>query len=233
MQSIFSRFDRIQIVNLKRRTDRRRQMERELRRVGLSVGDRVAFFEALQFDNPGPFARVGSNGAYHSHLAILKEAAANGESVLILQDDCDFLPVAMDYELPEGGDIFYGGYYASDPKDLHNSEIIGAHFMGFSREAASKAAAYLEALLDPDFPPDEKAAAVPGFDPAIRPPVDGALVWFRRAHPELRTEFAMLGVQRPSRTEIGDLALLDRIWGIKHLATWARSARYAVRRYLG
>jgi glycosyl transferase family 25 len=209
MSSVFSHYDRIQIVNLPHRTDRRREMERELGKLDISVP--VSYFPAIKMEDRGPFLRVGSHGAYLSHLAILKSAAALGESVLILQDDCKFLPQARTHEVAESTDIFYGGYDASDPADLHGSNIIGAHFMGFSASAAKKAAVYLESLLDPNFPPEPRAAAQPQFDPAIRPPIDGALVWFRRVHPEIQTEFAMLSTQRSSRTDIGDLSLIDRL----------------------
>lgn len=228
MSSVFSSYDRIQIVNLPHRTDRRRQMEREIATVNVSVP--VSYFPAIKMEDPGPFMRVGSHGAYLSHLEILKGAAARGESVLILQDDCQFLPEARAYQLPAGTDIFYGGYSASDPDDLHGSTIIGAHFMGFSAAAAIKAANYLEALLDPAFPPEPAAARVPGFNPAIRPPIDGSLVWFRRLHPELRTEFAMLSTQRSSPTDIGDLSLIDKLPIPRWAAGILRKARSALLR---
>ncbi len=224
---IFSHYDRIRIVNLETRTDRRREMEQELASVGLQGDTRVAFFPAYRFDDPGPFLRVGSRGAFHSHLTILKEAADAGESVLILQDDCNFLPETRTYAFRDFPDVFYGGYEAADPADLANSDIIGAHFMGFSAEAARKAAIYLEAFLEPDFVPDPVAAQAPGFDPAVKPPIDGALVWFRRKHPELGTQFAMLSTQRSSRTDIGNLRFFDRIWGLKQMAAIARAAKRA------
>ena len=223
---LFAAFDRVRIVNLASRADRRAEMERQLARVGLLGDPRVAFFAACSFDEPGPFKRVGSRGAFHSHLTLLREAAEAGESILILQDDCDFLaPQIFDYRLPGQWDIFYGGYKASDPANLPESDIIGAHFMGFSPKAARTAADYLARYLEPGFPLDARAAAQPGFDPAIRPPIDGAFVWMRRAHPELTTVFAMLGVQRASRTDIGEQRVFDRIPGLRALAEAARAAR--------
>lgn len=198
-------------------------MEAQLARVGLLGDPRVAFFDALSFSDPGPFLRRGSHGAFMSHLALLQEAAAAGRSVLILQDDCDFLlPEINDFSMPEEWDIFYGGYTASDPQNLTESEIIGAHFMGFSSRAAATAASYLSEYLQPGFEPDPRAAAQPDFNPAIRPPIDGALVWFRRANPQLRTVFAMLGVQRSSRTDIGDQRWFDKVVGLRVLAGFAR-----------
>ena len=224
--SLFAAFDQIRIVSLPARKDRRAQMEAQLAAVSLLGAPLVAFFDALSFDEVGAFRRRGSHGAFMSHLALLSEAAAAGQSILILQDDCDFiLPDVLEYRLPEECDVFYGGYSASDPSNLQESEIIGAHFMGFSARAAKAAAEYLTAYLDPDFPPDTVAAAKPDFDAAIKPPIDGALVWFRRANPELRTVFAMLGVQRSSRTDIGDQRWFDKVVGLRELAELARRAR--------
>ena len=223
---VFAAFDRIRIVNLPARRDRRAEMEAQLARVGLLGDPRVAFFDAVACSDPGPFLRTGSHGAFKSHIALLQEAAAAGQSMLILQDDCDFiLPDIETYRLPDEWDVFYGGYYASDPEDLHNSDIIGAHFMGFSPRAAHAAVEYFAGYLEPGFPPDPQAAAQPGFNPAIRPPIDGGLVWFRRAHPELRTEFALLGLQRSSRTDIGHQRWFDKVPGLRSLAEFARKLR--------
>jgi glycosyl transferase, family 25 len=222
---LFDHFDRIRIVNLAHRSDRRCEMNAQLAQVGLQDDPRVAFFEALSFEDAGLFRRTGSHGAFKSHLALLSEAAAADHSILILQDDCDFLlPQVLDYVLPEC-DIFYGGYSASDPQNLAESDIIGAHFMGFSSRAAKAAVEYLTSYLLPDFSPDPRAAAEPDFDPNVRPPIDGGLVWFRRAHPELETVFAMLGVQRSSRTDIGDQNWFDRIPVVRELAGFARTCR--------
>lgn len=222
----FNAFPLIRIVNLPARTDRRAQMETELASVGLKADTRVQFFPAVACTDPGPFRRIGSHGAFLSHLALLREAAESGQAILILQDDCQFLRPQIDhYALPDQWDIFYGGYVASNPDDLPSSDIIGAHFMGFSPRAAQVAVDYLTRYLEPDFPLDAKAAAQPGFDPAIRPPIDGAFVWMRRAHPELVTHFAMLGVQRASRTDIGDQRWFDRIPGLRALAEGLRLAR--------
>ena len=126
--------------------------------------------------------------------------------------------------MPSDWDIFYGGYVATDPQNPEAGDIIGAHFMGFSRRAAKAAASYLTAYLEPGFEPDPRASRERGFDPAFRPPIDGALVWFRRAHPELRTVFAMLGTQRASRTDIGDQKWFDRLPLIRALAGLTRKA---------
>ena len=222
---VFDAFERIRIVNLAHRTDRRAEMDEQLRRVGLQDDPRVAFFEAVQGQTEGLFYSKGAYGVFLSQRTILDEAAVAGQSVLILEDDCDFLPGAADFELNAGVDVFYGGYHASDPQNLHNSPIIGAHFMGFSARAAKAASAYLADYLNEDFPPDPESAREPDYNPNKRPGVDGAYVWFRRAHPDLKTQFAQIGVQRPSRTDIGRTAWFDRVPVVRNLAGAARRLR--------
>ena len=175
-------------------------MTRELRGVGVDR-TRFSFFDAYSISGAGRFRSVGSHGCFLSHLEILCDAAAAGESVLILQDDCALLPDARQYLLPPC-DIFYGGFEASDPARPEVSDIVGAHFMGFSAKAANLASRYLLSLLHPATAPDQQAAAEPSFNPRQRPPIDGALVWFRRAYPELTTVFAKLSYQRSSRSDV-------------------------------
>ena len=175
----------------------------------MKLGGKVQFHNASRPNDQGPFINRGAHGCFLSHLEVLKDA--KGQSVLILEDDCDFSPFAQYYEPPEC-DIFYGGFLEvtcqASPKD---GGIIGSHCMGFSARAAEAAAHYLESLLDPATPPDAVAQTEAGFDPAIRPPIDGAYVWFRRAHPELVTHLApFLTMQRPSRSDVTP-RLLDRL----------------------
>ncbi len=201
-------------------------MKRQLKRVGLDTDPRVEFFPALTANDAGLFRARGYHGGFLSYSTLLSEAAAAGQSILILEDDCDFLlPTIFDYQMPEQWDIFYGGYVASDPDNLTESDIIGAHFMGFSPRGAAVATSYFSRYLEADFPVDARAAAQPGFDPAIRPPTDGAFVWLRRAHPELVTVFQMLGVQRPSRTDMGENRFYDRVPALRSLAGMARRIR--------
>ncbi|WP_056376133.1 MULTISPECIES: hypothetical protein [unclassified Sphingopyxis] len=209
--TIFQHFDRIRIINLPYRTDRRRAMERELAKVGLAGDPRVSFFDAIRPESAGSFTSIGARGVYASQKILLGEAAAAGESLLILEDDCIFSPGAENRTFSGDWDIFYGGYHASIPSDLPRSDIQGAHMMGFSRQAASLVFDYLEQLQ---------------YE-GIHPPIDGAYVWFRRANPEVRTLFAEppLAGQRPSRSDIASLAWFDRLPLLRSAATFARSLR--------
>lgn len=205
---MFAPFDTIRIINLPERTDRRREMERELASVGLAGDPRVAFFPAIRPADAGTFTSIGARGVYHSQLAILREAAEASKSVLILEDDCDFIPAARHYDFGEGWEIFYGGYYATSSGDLAESDIVGAHMMGFTAEAARRICAYLDGLE---------------YE-GIHPPIDAAYVWFRRAHPDVPTRFAVppLANQRPSRSDIADLRFYDRVPILRSAINFAR-----------
>lgn len=197
-------FDKIYIVNLQSRPDRRRDMEEEMARLGMRTDGRVHYFDAIKKAEPGPFSRVGSHGAFLSHLAILEAHRDLHQTVLILQDDCEFVREVLDSPARNGWDILYGGYYASNPADLQQSDIVGAHCMAFRPNIIPRLADFLRSVYEgkyrpPGLPQDCRAA-----------PIDGAIVWFRRAHPEVRTLFQQVSFQRSSRTDIGDLSAVDR-----------------------
>jgi glycosyl transferase family 25 len=205
---VLDSFDRIRIINLPHRRDRRREMDCELQRAGLLGDPRVSYFAAIRPSDKGDFTSIGARGVYESQRMILREAAAAGQSVLILEDDCAFREGIATYRSRSAWDIFYGGYDASDPSDLGNSDIVGAHMMGFSPKGAALVSDYLEKL------------AYKG----VHPPIDAAYVWFRRAHPEVPTEFAIppLAHQRSSRSDIAPLPFFDRTPILRELAGVAR-----------
>lgn len=185
---MFSFFQTVRIINLPHRSDRRQEMLAEMRRVGMAACEKVKFYEAVRPEEQGPFTSIGARGAFESHIELVRLAAEANTSVLIIEDDCDFLKGAEKYVVPAGTDIFYGGYNALDPFDLMTSDIMGAHLMGFSHRACTAMLRYLQTL---------------NFE-GTHPPIDAFYVWLRRAHPELVTHFAnpILGFQRPSRTDI-------------------------------
>jgi glycosyl transferase family 25 len=187
--SVFAAYQRIRIINLASRRDRRRQMRRELSRVGLAGDRRVAFFEAVKPDAAAPWRSIGERGCFESHLAILKEAAEAGESVMILEDDADFT-AAAGLRRPEVDVLWGGGTYHSD------EHIEGTHCIGFSAQAAKRLVPFLEGLKGHPSPP----------------PIDGAYVWFRRANPDIRVHLCapQIAVQRPSVSDIAGARGLDR-----------------------
>lgn len=208
---IFDHFDRIRIISLPQRTDRRRAMTRELARMGLEGDPRVAVFDAIRPENPERFTSIGARGCFESQKQLLREAAYAGESILILEDDCQFFTGAAERNFHDAWDIFYGGYTAMQPTRLEESDIEGSHMMGFSKAGARLVSDYLEHLTCE----------------GIHPSIDAAYVWFRRANPDVRTAFAdpPLAGQRPSRSDIATLAWYDRWPIIRDAASVARSLR--------
>jgi hypothetical protein len=65
---IFEQFPNIYIINLASRTDRKSEMIRELRRVGLGP-DRYTFFSACTASEAGVFRTKGAAGAYQKPLS--------------------------------------------------------------------------------------------------------------------------------------------------------------------
>jgi hypothetical protein len=79
----FDYFDRIYVLNLDDDEEMMRSFWREVEPLG--IRDRVRRFSAIERPN-------GFEGNKESHLAMIREAKADGvERLLILEDDCDFM----------------------------------------------------------------------------------------------------------------------------------------------
>jgi glycosyl transferase family 25 len=176
----------------------------------------VQFVDGVLVEDKGPFRSRGEKGVFLAQLNVLRDAAAAGESLLILEDDVDFTPAALSWHRSPDCDFAYGGYEATDKASPETSGIVGAHCMGFSARAIAALVPFLEDLLEHESPP----------------PIDGAYVWFRRQHPEFRTEFAdpVIAVQRPSRSDITPRRAFDRIPVIRSAAGAARGIKRQVQR---
>lgn len=243
-ERIFASFDRICILNLPERADRRAEMAGELARIGTGFGDpRVRLFAAIRPAEAGGFPGVGAHGAFLSHLGALREARDDGIGrLLILEDDCDFaagisdlLPPALDALDARGFDLFHGGYLLPEGPgavDLRASPLAllppavptrMAHFIGFGRSAIEQLVPFLEAMLQ----------RPPGSPEGGPMHVDGAYNWFRASRPDLVATLAwpQLGHQRPSRSDIARPGPLDRLPGpLRRMArgirrNWKRRSR--------
>src|SRR5690606_22876196 len=98
-------------------------------------------------------------------------------------------------------DILYGGYHALNPSNLQNSDIIGAHCMAFRPNVIGPLVDFLETIYSGRTTLPAEMAGL-GADSRIAPPIDGAIVRFRRANPKVRTAFEPVSYQRSSRTDI-------------------------------
>lgn len=222
-------FDQIRIVNLPMRQDRRREVIEQLEKIGLHIGvNDVAFFEAVRPSDAAGFPNIGARGCFLSHLQILKEAVAgNCQRVLILEDDVNFVD-KFSAGLPDllkalehwQWDICYLGhaFAASSQKpsgfSYCSEPIQTSHAYAVNGQALPVLIDYLETVLSRE----------PGHPLGGPMHYDGALSMFRAQNPHIQTLILTPPVvyQRPSRTDIHDLAFYDRLPGLRQLANWAR-----------
>jgi glycosyl transferase, family 25 len=226
-------FERVYIVNLPERSDRRREMEAELQRVGLSVdGRHIRYFRAIRPDSAGLFPSLGSRGCFMSHLEIMREASRDGlDNVLVMEDDLS-LATSLAQSQPEmlarlqqgDWDFAYIGHVEDTPSAglqpaWHESQVPMAttHFYGLNRAAIASVLEHLEACL----------TRLPGHPEGSPMHVDGAYSLFRMRHPQVKTLMAVpsLGGQRSSRSDIYPNKWYDRTPVLQQMAGLARGGK--------
>lgn len=220
-------FDRVYIINLVERADRRREMAVELGRIGLGMDDPlVQLFPAVRPADRGDFESIGARGCFLSHLGVLKDAVAQGhQSILILEDDVDWTPAALEVgaraeALAAVDWAFLHGGQGHDRAGADGTIRLAAlapeqdfrltHFIGLRGAIIGQLVGYLEAMLAR---PAGSAEGGPMH-------VDGAYSWFRRAHPDVLAYVCAPSVakQRSSRSDIFE----HKGWRATKAADWAR-----------
>jgi hypothetical protein len=213
-------FDQVYVINLADRIDRRRNVEREFREIGVEIPNpKVTFFPGIRPNERRDFPSKGARGCFLSHLGVLRMAEQSGfRRILICEDDLAFVEnfdVCWEQALSELSrhewSLFYGGYRMhwkidhSAPmlvRPIESAAIIEtAHFLAFQGESIGAAAQYLAAMLER-----------PGGDPNGGPMhVDGAYNWFRRNNPQYVTMLAVpeLGYQESFRSDITPASVFD------------------------
>ena len=230
-----SAFDRVRVINLRRRTDRRAETLRELVVLGESLdGDRLGFFDAIEPADAGGFPSPGVRGCYLSHLAVLEAAARDGvPAVLVMEDDVAFVREAGDLLVEAtrrleqtDWDIAYFGHaldrVSGAPRWLPvTGPMRYAHCYAVNRRALGRLVSFLQQLL----------AREPGHPDGGPMHVDGALSTFVARHADIRAVFfsRSLVYQRPSRTDLHHPSLIDHHPLLRLLAVPLRGLK---RRYL-
>ena len=199
------------VINLPRREDRRRDMERQLQRIGWNA----EFFPAIEPDNAGSFASRGCRGCFLSHLAVLEIARERQlPRVTILEDDVNFRrdfatywPAVSRFLEQAKWSLFYGGHV--EPFDFAGVGLIEpgrhlmcSHFLTIGGTALPTMISGLETML-----------SRPGGHPEGGPMhVDGAYSTLRQQNPSLVSyaHSPSLGYQRTSRSDIADAKWFDR-----------------------
>jgi GNAT superfamily N-acetyltransferase len=228
-------FDRIRVINLSSRGDRRAETEIEFTSMGQAIdGHRCAFFEAIVTETAAGFPGAAVRGCYLSHLAVLEEAWRDGVArVLVLEDDIAFVrdigeqgKVAVRQLDGLDWDIAYFGHALDNLPGTPTWKRVSrpmrhAHCYAVHGRALKRLIDFLRTVL-------ERPAGHPDGGPMH---YDGALSTFLAQNPDIRAfHFSRnLGYQRPSRTDLHVQSIIDRN---RLLRPWAGLYRALKRAYM-
>lgn len=222
-------FDRIAIVNLPERTDRRREMEQELKSVGLSLmPKKIEVFPAIRPTETAGFPSLGARGCFLSHLSILKQAKADGlANVLIMEDD---LAISQQFQTDQASllqqlqsdwGFAYFGHSEIVPElptakfQPFAGELTMTHFYAVNGNLFDRLIHYLDKIQQRS--PDAPIAPMH---------LDGAYNHFRWDHPDVQTLITVpnLGWQRSSRSDIHP-SWFDQVPVLRETIAAARSGK--------
>jgi glycosyl transferase family 25 len=211
------------VINLEHRSDRRAEMQKQLSRICWSAD----FFAAIQPTDAAEFPSIGARGCFLSHLGVLRKAREAGvRRIIILEDDVSFVPnFASQWQSAIGAlerlewSIFYPGHTLDGlPSGLSvltpATGVLCSHFMVINGKAIAQLVEGLETILS-------RPTGHPLGSPMH---VDGAYSTIRMQNHSLTTYAysPVLGYQRPSRTDVGDLKWFDRVAALEPFVHFAR-----------
>jgi glycosyl transferase family 25 len=231
--AISDSFAKTYSINLPARSDRRRETNAMLKRVGLAVGSGgIEYFPATRPDSAGEFVSIGARGCFLSHLGALKKARDEGAAnVLLMEDDLEIDPrfstltasLASTLRNEPWGFVYFG-HRLTDLKPTavgelltpYQGPIVTAHFVGINGTVLPRLIDFLDTVL-----------SRPGGHPDGGPMhVDGAYSTFRQQNPDVLTLVAQpsLGWQRSSKSDI-TTAWFDSVPGLNILSGLARMVK--------
>jgi glycosyl transferase, family 25 len=205
-------FDRIYVINLRERGDRRLEITDQFAKIGVAIdGNCVSFYSAVRPTDQGNFPSIGARGCFMSHFGILEDAIYHGyKSILILEDDADWTNAAL-RSTEEFAQVLaqtpwmflHGGLGGRISNKVSSIALIPlspeqpmrlTHFIGLRGSAIATARHYFAAMLER---PAGSALGGPMH-------VDGAYSWLRKAHPEINGYVCepSLAKQRPSNSDV-------------------------------
>lgn len=205
-------FDKIYVINLIARADRRDEMDVQLKKLGYTLNHpKIIVFNAIKPANAEEFPCIGARGCFLSHLGVLKHAQINGyKNILIFEDDLDFSThfVSRSEKVllslnQNNWEIFYGDYrlYENLVSDENAAKVVTSiyplgttNFLGLKSVVIKPIIDYFELILS-------RPAGHPQGGPMH---VDGAYNCFRKDFPTFNTIIATpaLGFQRSSFSDI-------------------------------
>lgn len=224
--------DRIYAINLPSRGDRRQLLVKEMVAAGMPLTPaKIEIFPAIRPDTAAGFPGIGVHGCFLSHLAILKQARADGlANVLVIEDDLsiDERFAAAQHLLVEQlqqteWDFVYLGHVealaAASPAvtlQPYFERVMMTHFYAVNARIFDRLIAFLEAA-------QQRPAGHPDGGPMY---IDGAYSFFRAHNPDVVTLLASpsLGWQRSSRSDLTP-GWIDRMPVLAQLADLVRAGK--------
>lgn len=129
-------FERIYVINLPYKSDRRERLERHLQELGLAKPDDITWVRAISGDwcRPPTYFQAGGGawGCLQSHTRIVQDAIMDHlENYLVLEDDAIFhrrSSELLDWfmkDLPsDWGQLYLGGQHIREPEPLEDKPFI-------------------------------------------------------------------------------------------------------------
>lgn len=231
-------FERIYVINLPERVDRRKDIIRELSKAELPLTpNKIEIFSATRPESAERFPSIPVRGCFLSHLAILKQAKREGlANVLVIEDDLTiakkFVPnqAAIVEQLTQSDWGFvYLGHTAEVSKDTPiklqpfpaDEWILTTHFYGVNSTIFDRLIDFLEEVQQRPADHPQGGATYP----------DWAYSYFRAQNPDVLTLIAApnLGWQRSSRSDLHGTAWFDTTPVVRDLAGVARRGKIWLR----
>jgi glycosyl transferase, family 25 len=227
--------DKVYVINLPKRVDRKAQILGELSRLGFSRYDpKVLFPHAPIVGEPGGFPSPGVRGNFMSHLSILKDAAGAGyDVILVLEDDAIFRSTVYEKDAQvelvrilsdEPWDMFFPGHALTTELEHERKGVIRttmpfkwSHCYMVHKPILDTLIAYLE----------ETMANPAGHPRGGKMYIDGALSMFRGLYPDALVLISnpVLSVQRGSHSSLAGERWHERHTVPRFIVSMLRSAR--------
>jgi GR25 family glycosyltransferase involved in LPS biosynthesis len=213
--NIVDYFDQVKIISRVSRKDRRDDTVLEFSKNELPINtNKVSFFDAITPTEANGFPNPGSRGCFLSHMRVLEDAnQLSLSNILILEDDIQFSKhISMYGALAAKSlknidwDIAYFGHTLEDStigaQWLEVDSLMHlSHFYAVNQKTFEKITVFLNQLT-------ERPAGHPRGGPMH---YDGALNTFIQQNSGIKAVYfsVNLGYQRPSKTDIHELSILD------------------------
>ena len=234
MTQTFREFvDRVYIINLPERADRRANTLGELRYLGFPADDpKIEIPFAPRPADANEFASRGVHGNFLSHLSIVKDAREKGyRRIMVLEDDAIFSKRMVRTQkaitetlLSKPWDLCFLGHslkeeiaHAPDGLVESRGEFMWMHCFLVNHTVYDRLIAYLEETL----------VRPPGDPRGGRMYIDGAYNMFRRLHTDVISYVhkPMLSAQRGDTSSLGRWRWYDMLQFSAPLLRTARTLR--------